>query len=186
MYRFTALSSPAPSVAASGSVALSSSLHLSSLVSGRDSCCNRDAKFGRLVESGCLQIIIILLLCTWHENGLSVYFLVCGFHLPAVHHELVDNPRASRRWGKTYSIDNSNLHAFSTCMHFKWDMSETPYLIHDTTKAPHITGSRVLLVVYCLFQHDLCAFMISKELYIEKLLTSGAVHLMGTFPPREI
>ena len=29
-------------------------------------------------------------------------------------------------------------------------LSETPYLIHDTTKAPHITGSGVLLVVYCL------------------------------------
>ena len=30
---------------------------------------------------------------------------------------------------------------------FKWFVSETPYLIHDTTKAPHITGSGVLLVV---------------------------------------
>ena len=32
-------------------------------------------------------------------------------------------------------------------MFLKWFVSETPYLIHDTTKAPHITGSGVLLVV---------------------------------------
>ena len=32
-------------------------------------------------------------------------------------------------------------------MFLKWSVSETPYLIHDTTKAPHITGSGVLLVV---------------------------------------
>jgi hypothetical protein len=30
---------------------------------------------------------------------------------------------------------------------FKWFVSETPYLIHDTPKAPYITGRGVLLVV---------------------------------------
>ena len=30
----------------------------------------------------------------------------------------------------------------------KWFVSKTPYLIHDTAKAPHITGRRILLVVY--------------------------------------
>ena len=34
---------------------------------------------------------------------------------------------------------------------FKWLVSKTPNLIHDTPKAPHITGSGVLLVVYSLF-----------------------------------
>ena len=34
----------------------------------------------------------------------------------------------------------------------KWFVSETPYLIHDTTKAPHITGTGVVLVVYGLKQ----------------------------------
>ena len=32
-------------------------------------------------------------------------------------------------------------------MLLKWFVSETPYLIHDTAVAPHITGSGVLLVV---------------------------------------
>ena len=30
---------------------------------------------------------------------------------------------------------------------FKWGVSETPYLIHEAPKAPHITGCGVLLVV---------------------------------------
>ena len=30
---------------------------------------------------------------------------------------------------------------------FKWFVSETPYLIHEAPKAPHITGCGVLLVV---------------------------------------
>ena len=29
----------------------------------------------------------------------------------------------------------------------KWLVSQAPYLIHESTKAPHITGSGVLLVV---------------------------------------
>ena len=36
---------------------------------------------------------------------------------------------------------------FWISMIFKWLVSKTPYLIHDTTKAPHVTGSGVLLVV---------------------------------------
>ena len=36
-------------------------------------------------------------------------------------------------------------------MVFERLMSETPYLIHDTTKAPHITGSGVLLVMNSLY-----------------------------------
>ena len=30
---------------------------------------------------------------------------------------------------------------------FKWFVSQTPYLKHESTKAPHITGCGVLLVV---------------------------------------
>ena len=33
---------------------------------------------------------------------------------------------------------------------FEWFVPETPYLIHDTTKAPHITGSGILPKVECL------------------------------------
>ena len=36
------------------------------------------------------------------------------------------------------------------CFVFKWFVSQTPYLIHEHTKAPHITGRGVLLVVKCL------------------------------------
>ena len=33
---------------------------------------------------------------------------------------------------------------------FKWFVPQTPYLVHDTTKAPHITGCREGLVIECL------------------------------------
>ena len=36
------------------------------------------------------------------------------------------------------------------CFVFKWFVSQAPYLIHEHTKAPHITGRGVLLVVKCL------------------------------------
>ena len=32
----------------------------------------------------------------------------------------------------------------------KWLVSETPYLVHEAAKAPHVTGCGVLLVVECL------------------------------------
>ncbi len=60
---------------------------------------------------------------------------------------------------------------------FKWFVSQTPYLVHDTTKAPHITGCRVLLVIERLYSN------ISKEHWSVSVLTSGAVHLTGILPP---
>jgi len=39
---------------------------------------------------------------------------------------------------------------------FKWFVSETPYLIHEAPKAPHITGCGVLLVVEGLYVYMLC------------------------------
>ena len=65
---------------------------------------------------------------------------------PAVNHEFIDDSWTARGWGKTNSSVN-NLYAFYICLLSKWFMSKTPYLIHDTAKAPHITGSGVLLVV---------------------------------------
>ena len=44
-------------------------------------------------------------------------------------------------------IDQIDSKYLQISMLFKRFVSETPYLIHDTAKAPHITGSRVLLVV---------------------------------------
>jgi hypothetical protein len=123
-------------VAASGSVALSSSLHLSSLVSGRDNCCTTDTKSGRLEESGFL----------WCTEPLKITRLMDRLTLPAVYHEFVNFSWAPRRWSKTYSFLNE-LYILQISATFKRFVSETPYLIHDTTKAPHITGSGVLLVV---------------------------------------
>ena len=35
----------------------------------------------------------------------------------------------------------------------KWFVSQTPYLVHETSKTPHITGCRVLLIVYSLYTY---------------------------------
>ena len=66
-------------------------------------------------------------------------------------------------------------------IHFalKWFVSQTPYLIHEHTKAPHITSCRVLLVVKCLMGQTMKASHITC--YYTN--TSGAVHLTGTIPP---
>ena len=79
----------------------------------------------------------------------------------------------------------------------KWFMAEAPYLIHDTTKAPHITGSRVFLVVYGLqsgIQNSFENQLQKRFIFVERIImfiillvlyTSGAVHFTGTFPPWE-
>ncbi len=59
-------------------------------------------------------------------------------------------------------------------MHFEWGMPQTPYLIHDTTKAPHITGSGVLLIVNCLLKsiktlHSRTSFQDSTHLWSSPL-----------------
>ena len=41
---------------------------------------------------------------------------------------------------------STSLHLYVVCFPFKWFVSQTPYLIHECTKAPHITGCGVLLV----------------------------------------
>ena len=64
---------------------------------------------------------------------------------------------------------------------FKRFVSETPYLIHDTTKAPYITGSGVLLVVHGLFKESTVSF--TNFVAIATPFTSGAVHLTGILPP---
>ena len=72
------------------------------------------------------------------------------FDLPAIHRKLVDSPRTPRRWSKTHSSVNNYLDAINICMLFERSVSKAPYLIHDATKAPHITGGGVSLVVNCL------------------------------------
>ena len=74
------------------------------------------------------------------------------FRLPAVYHELIYNSWTPRRWSKTHSFRHNYFYAFNICMVFKWFVSETPYLIHDTTIAPYITGSGVFSIVKCLFE----------------------------------
>ena len=74
------------------------------------------------------------------------------FCLPAVYHELIDNSWTPRRWGKTHSFCRNYPYTFNICMVFKWLVSETPYLIHDATITPHITGSGVFSIVKCLFE----------------------------------
>ena len=66
---------------------------------------------------------------------------------------------------------------------FKRLVTETPYLIHSASKAPHITGSGVLLVVNSL--GNIIYFMCMISVHSAFISTSGAVHLTGTIPPRE-
>ena len=62
---------------------------------------------------------------------------------------------------------------------FKWFVSETPYFIHEDTKAPHITGCGVLLEMDCL-QTNINTL---EQCYLLCVYTSGAVHLTGILPP---
>ena len=63
-------------------------------------------------------------------------------------------------------------------------MPETPYLIHDAAKAPHIAGSGVLLVVKCL--HGLLSVTGHQTVVRTPYgFNSGAVHLTGILPPFE-
>ncbi len=47
---------------------------------------------------------------------------------------------------------------------FKWFVPQTPYLVHDTTKAPHITGCRVFTVIERL--HVATTFQTNTELLV--------------------
>ena len=60
----------------------------------------------------------------------------------------------------------------------KWSVSQTPYLIHDTTKAPHITGSGVFIVINGL---HVLYHLINGQLLV--FYTSGDIHFSGTIPP---
>ena len=90
---------------------------------------------------------------TEHISASTLYANIANTRIasPAVNHEFIDAPWTARGWGKTRSFTN-NLYALQVCVLFKWFVSETPYLIHDTAKAPHVTGSGVLLVVECLYE----------------------------------
>ena len=86
-------------------------------------------------------------------NNVHIYYILIIimhadqiFNLPAIHHDLVYFFGTPRGWSKTYAFVYE-LYKIQTCARFKRFVSETPYLIHDTAKAPHITGSGVLLVV---------------------------------------
>ena len=71
-------------------------------------------------------------------------------YIPALYHDVVDVPRAAWRRGEAetniYLSDDLLFGIF-----LERFVPETPYLIHYTTKAPHITGCGVLLVMESLF-----------------------------------
>jgi hypothetical protein len=72
-------------------------------------------------------------------------------YVPALYHGVVDVPRASGGRGEP----ESTVHLPDDLMFgvsLKRFVSETPYLVHHTTKAPHITSCGVLLVVKSLFK----------------------------------
>jgi hypothetical protein len=82
---------------------------------------------------------------------------------PALYHNLVKLFRCSwRRWEAValfyciehlYQREKKSRSILILLAHLiigkirKWSMPQTPYLIHDTAKAPHITGSGVLIIV---------------------------------------
>ena len=90
--------------------------------------------------------------------------------LPALNHELIDGSRAAGRRRQTQAFvshfDGLDVSVFALQRNrksgwlfylrvgvlFKWFVSETPYLVHETPKTPHVTGCRVLLIVHSL-QH---------------------------------
>ena len=77
---------------------------------------------------------------------------------PAADHEFIDCSWTPSRRGKTNSFVDQ-LNTILVCVLFKWFVSETPYLIHDTTKAPHITGSGVLFVEDGLYKNYIIALI---------------------------
>ena len=73
--------------------------------------------------------------------------------IPALYHDVVNVPRAAWRRGEaetTVYLPNDLLFGVS----LKGLVSKTPYLIHHTTKAPHITGCGILLVMESLFKFN--------------------------------
>ena len=52
--------------------------------------------------------------------------------------------------GFMYSILQEYKPHLRVAIAFKWLVSKTPYLIHQTPKSPHITGCGVLLIVQSL------------------------------------
>ena len=73
--------------------------------------------------------------------------------IPALNHDVVDIPRTAWRRGKAKTTVNFTDH-FMIRASLKWLVSKTPYLIHRTTKAPHITGCGILLVMESLFKFN--------------------------------
>ena len=65
-------------------------------------------------------------------------------------------------------------------------MPETPYLVHHNSETPHVTCCCVLLEIQGLIRKGqsciLSHFINSALLYI----TSGGLHRIGIFPPREM
>ena len=78
---------------------------------------------------------------SYHASNENIIFLFS----PVVDHELIDDSRTASGRGKTNSFVNES-NTVLICVFLKWFVSKTPYLIHNTTKAPHITSSGVLLV----------------------------------------
>ena len=68
---------------------------------------------------------------------------------PTLYHNLVHLSGTTRRRREPISSINEVNH-LTVCLALKWFVSQTPYLIHEYTKAPNITGCGVLLVVKCL------------------------------------
>ena len=61
--------------------------------------------------------------------------------VPALYHDVVDVPRAAGGGGGGGEMETT-VHFPDDLMFgvsLKWLVPETPYLVHHTTKAPHIT-----------------------------------------------
>ena len=86
---------------------------------------------------------------TMHD-GMHLLMRTFILTIPALNHDVVDIPRTAWRRGKAKTTVNFTDH-FTIRASLKRFVSETPYLIHHTTKAPHITGCGVLLVMESLF-----------------------------------
>ena len=84
---------------------------------------------------------------SWSCRALWTFLVGEGVGSPSLLHSL---PTVLSDWRNQWSVAGvlllilANL---STGKVLKRSVSKTPYLIHDTTEAPHITGSGVLIVV---------------------------------------
>ena len=104
-----------------------------------------------------------------HQNKMLNLSLNLCIYLPTLYHQLVHGSRTTRWWWESVSIGDLHqiLKEYKTLKHvhnllwcaclfpiilLKWFVTQTPYLIHYTSKTPHITLCWVLLVEYCL-QH---------------------------------